>query len=63
MLIRFLPVLAWMGLIFALSSRQQFPSPGGLRDDVLAVLAHLFLFGTLALLMLLAVSRLGRVTR
>lgn len=52
-----------MGLIFTLSSRQQFPSVGGLWDDVLAVVAHLFLFGTLALLMLFAVSRLRRVTR
>ena len=58
----FLPMFAWMGLIFTLSSRQQFPSPGGWRDDVLAVLAHLFLFGTLAILMLIAVSRMGPVT-
>lgn len=58
----FLPVFAWMGVIFALSSRQRFPGPGGLWDDVLAVLAHLFLFGTLAILMLIAVSRLGPVT-
>ena len=48
--IRLLPAVVWMAVIFALSSQRQFPSPGGLSVELQAIAAHLFLFGTLALL-------------
>jgi VanZ family protein len=43
-----------MGLIFKLSSQEEFPSPSGLSVELQAVIAHLVLFGTLALLLVLA---------
>jgi VanZ family protein len=44
-----LPV-AWMMLIFALSSQQTFPGPSGLSAQLLPVVAHMLLFGVLGVL-------------
>lgn len=56
------PAILWMGLIFALSSQREFPSPSSLAVDIQAVIAHLILFGTLTLLLVVAFGHLhGRV--
>ena len=62
-MIRWLPAIAWMAFIFAMSSREQFPATPGISSSLLAVIAHLVLYGTLALLILLAVSRDERPMR
>ena len=46
-----LPVAAWMGLIFALSAQPDLPHPDvGWADLLVSSLAHAFVFGVLALL-------------
>lgn len=46
-----LPVVAWMGLIFALSAQPDLPHPDmGWADFLVSSLAHAFVFGVLALL-------------
>ena len=51
-LVLWLPVLAWMGLIFYLSSQPDFPLPDtGWFDLVISSGAHAFVFGVLALLL------------
>ncbi len=46
---RWLPVLAWMGLIFFLSSRPDFPKPPARwLGDLLSIVAHIMLFAGLA---------------
>lgn len=55
---RLIPSLIWMALIFALSSQREFPSPRGLSVEIQAVVAHLVLFGTLALLLSFAFADL-----
>jgi VanZ family protein len=46
-----LPLLAWMGLIFYLSSQPDLPQPGlGWWDEVVSSGAHAFVFGVLAIL-------------
>ena len=62
-LLRLLPAIVWMALIFGLSSRQDFPTPGGISVDIQAVLAHLFLFGVLAALIWLGLGDPQRQTR
>ena len=62
-LARALPALAWMVLIFAMSSREQFPAPPGFSIAMLSIVAHLFLYGVLATLLLVALERDGRATR
>lgn len=57
---RWLPLLLWMLLIFVQSSQPAPPAPGGLRADVLAIVAHLLLFGITAFLVLLARQALLR---
>lgn len=57
------PAIGWMALIFALSSQREFPSPGGLSVEMQAVIAHLVLFGTLALLLVVAFGHLRGRTR
>lgn len=48
------PAVLWMALIFALSSREQLPDPGGVSVELLAILGHLFMYGVLTVLVLLA---------
>ena len=55
-LVRWLPAVSWMTVIFAMSSRRQFPQPPGLSTFALSIAAHLLLFGVLALLLLLALA-------
>jgi VanZ family protein len=45
---RAIPAILWMALIFGLSSQSHFDAPGGISVDVLAVVAHLILYGVLA---------------
>jgi VanZ family protein len=47
-----LPALAWMGIIFALSAQPDLPHPDtGWADFLVSSLAHAFVFGVLALLL------------
>jgi VanZ family protein len=62
-LVRALPAVAWMTLIFAMSSREQFPAPPGFSIYMLSIVAHLFLYSVLATLLLVAFERDGRATR
>ena len=62
-LFRFVSAFAWMALIFALSSRERFPQPPGFSLFSLSVVAHLFLYGVLALFLMWAVYRNGHPTR
>lgn len=46
-----IPLIAWMGLIFYLSSKPDFPRPeADWLEDLVGVGAHVFLFGGLAVL-------------
>lgn len=48
---RWLPLAAWLGLIFYLSAQPDFPRPqSDLLEDLLGIGAHMFLFGVLAVL-------------
>ncbi len=58
----YLPAVLWMVMIFTLSSREKFPSAGGLSDRVAPIAAHLFLYGVLSGLLLLATIFRGRMT-
>ena len=62
-LVRSLPALAWMTLIFVMSSREHFPAPPGFSIAMLSVVAHLFLYGVLATLLLVAFERDSSATR
>lgn len=62
-LIWFLPATAWMALIFAMSSAEQFPQPLGLSTFLLSIAAHLILYGVLALLLLVAFAQSLRPSR
>lgn len=62
-IVRCLPALGWMALIFALSSREQFPKPPGVSLFSASIMAHLFLYGVLALLLMLAFDRDGPPSR
>ncbi len=48
---RLLPALAWMGLIFALSSRGTLPRPLGLGPDLIAIAGHFTVYAVLAALL------------
>ena len=51
-LARWLPVLAWMGLIFFLSAQPDFPKPPARwLDALLSITAHIMLFAGLAFLL------------
>ena len=53
-----LPVLAWMGLIFFLSAQPDLPHPGaGWADLLFSSLAHAFVFGVLAVLLARALGQ------
>lgn len=50
-------VVAWMAVIFALSSQSQLPTPAGLSDDARSVIGHLCVYGVLAVLLWMALPR------
>jgi VanZ family protein len=60
---RAIPAIAWMALIFALSSQDGVPQPRGLSSVMLPIVAHLALYGVLAILLLRVFQRGGRPTR
>lgn len=47
---RLLPVLAWMGLIFALSARSTLPEPPGFNPSLTSILGHFSVYAVLAAL-------------
>jgi VanZ family protein len=51
---RTLPAIAWMSFIFAMSSQHQFPKTFGVSIEFMSIVAHMLLYGTLALLLLYA---------
>ena len=57
---RFLPALAWMAFLFALSARSRLPTPLGLTADTVAVLGHLAVYAVLAVLLWRAIPAGGR---
>jgi VanZ family protein len=61
-LLRAAPALLWMAMIFALSSRERFPSPPVGSAAIIAIFAHLFLYGMLAALLLIAFRGRRRIT-
>jgi hypothetical protein len=50
-LVRLIPALAWMGLIFSLSARSTLPQTPGLTADAQAVAGHFGAYGVLAILL------------
>lgn len=60
---RSLPAVIWMAFIFAMSSQEQFPQTFGVSVFLLSIVAHLALYGILALLLLLAIDRNARPSR
>lgn len=50
-------VVAWMAVIFALSSQSQFPTPAGMSDDARSVIGHLCVYGVLSVLLWMALPR------
>ncbi len=49
--VRWLTVLVWMGLIFALSSRSKLPRPPGLGPDLVGIAGHFTVYAVLAALL------------
>ena len=62
-IVRFLPALVWMVFIFIMSSQEQFPSTFGVSIFLITVVAHLFLYGILSLLLLFAFTGTDRPSR
>ena len=62
-IVRTLPAIVWMGFIFAMSSREQFPQPFGLSTVLLSFAAHMMLYGVLAVLLLVAIASDGSTSR
>lgn len=62
-LVRLVPALIWMLLIFALSSQEAFPRPFSIAAELLAIAAHLVLFGALSALLWWGLSWLPRQPR
>jgi VanZ family protein len=56
---RWVLVLAWMGLIFYLSSQSDLPTPNGLSAEVEAILGHLTVYAVLAALVANALADSG----
>ena len=61
--LRLVPSLLWMTVIFALSSQPQFPQPFGWSAFLMSVVAHLLLYGTLAVLLLIGLKHRSRPRR
>lgn len=57
--VRWVLVIAWMGLIFYLSSRSDLPTPNGLSAEVEAILGHLTMYAVLAALVANALADSG----
>lgn len=57
---RIVPAVAWMAIIFLLSSQQQAPDTPLISDQIAAVVAHLVLYGVLAILIAFAATANGR---
>lgn len=57
LLYRWLPVIAWMGVIFYLSAQPDLPQPGtGWLDLLISGMAHVLLFAVLAVFLARALS-------
>lgn len=50
-------VVAWMAVIFALSSQSQLPTPAGMSDDARSMIGHLCVYAILAVLLWMALPR------
>lgn len=55
-LLRVLPMIAWMAVIFAMSAQSQVPEAPGLGAEFTAIAGHAIAYGVLALLILFAIS-------
>ena len=60
---RLVPVVLWMGVIFAFSSREDVPKPPGFSLDVTSVAGHLSVYAVLAALAWWALGGLVRSPR
>lgn len=60
--LRWVAVVAWMGVIFWLSSRSTLPRPPGASPGLVSILGHLGAYFVLALLLAWALLTLGRPT-
>ena len=58
--LRWAAAVAWMGVIFWLSSRSTLPRPAGASPDLVAILGHLGAYAMLALLLAWALLTRGR---
>ena len=47
---RFVPVVAWMGVIFLLSARETLPQPPGFDIDLTSIVGHFSVYAVLAAL-------------
>lgn len=54
--LRIIPAVAWMVIIFYLSSQSTVPNPPGLSVSFAAIVGHIVTFGMLALLLLYGLS-------
>jgi VanZ family protein len=59
---RWMLVLAWMGLIFFLSSRSKLPKPSGISSSVEAITGHFTVYAVLAVLVAFALADTGLST-
>lgn len=55
-IIRLIPAIAWMGIIFAMSSQSTIPQTPSLPADLIAIAGHLVAFGVLAALLYLGLA-------
>jgi VanZ family protein len=60
---RLVPVVLWMGVIFAFSAREHVPKPPGFSLDVTAMAGHLAVYAVLAALTWRALGGLVRFSR
>ena len=56
---RWVPVIAWIGVIYFLSSRSKLPRPEPISADFEAIAGHFIAYGILALLVSFALSETG----
>jgi VanZ family protein len=60
---RLLPVVLWMGVIFAFSAQERVPKPPGFSVDVTSIVGHVTVYAVLAALTWWAIGGLGRTPR